>query len=64
MPVDLIINKTSQIRSALTSAKLTENKVSEERAVTWLDHEKVCFLNKTKINLNDEWVYVGEAEIQ
>ena len=58
------ISKTSQLKSALTSEKLTENKVIEERAITWLDTEKVCFLIKTKINVNGEWITVGDSEIE
>ena len=58
------ISKSSQLKNALTSEKLTESKVDEERVITWLDNTKVCFLNRTKINVNHEWVYVGDAEIQ
>ena len=58
------ISKSSQLKSALTSEKLTENKIQSDLTITWLDENKVCFLNRTRINVNDEWVYIGEAEIQ
>ena len=58
------ISRSSQLKSALTSEKLTESTVQNERAITWLDKEKVCFLVKTKININDEWVAVGDSEIE
>ena len=58
------ISRSSQLKTALTSEKLTENKVNEERAITWLDANKACFLVKTKINVNDEWVAVGDSEIE
>lgn len=57
------ISRSSQLKSALTSEKLTENKVSEERSITWLDENKVCFLSRTKANVGNEWVYIGDAEI-
>jgi hypothetical protein len=60
----LNISRSSQLKTALTSEKLTENTVQNERAITWLDKEKVCFLVKTKINVNDEWVAVGDSEIE
>ena len=58
------ISRSSQLKTALTSTKLTESKVMEERSINWLNAEKVCFLVKTKINLNDEWVDVGSTEIE
>ena len=64
MPTNLIINKTNKIKAALTNAKFTENEIKEERAITWLNEKTVCFLNKTKININGEWAYIGDAEIQ
>lgn len=62
MPKNL--NKIKKLTKALTSTKLTENIVKEDFAITWLNDEKVCVLNKVKVNLNDEWVYVGNGEIQ
>ena len=53
-----------QLKKALTNAKLTENSVVEDRTITWLDSEKVCFLNKTKIEVNGEWLDVGGTEIE
>ena len=58
------VSRSSLLKTALTSEKLTENKVNEERAITWLDTNKACFLVKTKINVNDEWVAVGDSEIE
>ena len=57
------ISKNNKLQNALTSEKLTENKVDAERVITWLDENKVCFLSRTKIHVNDEWVYVGDTEI-
>lgn len=54
MPKNL--NKIKKLTKALTSTKLTENIVKEDFAITWLNDEKVCVLNKVKVNLNDEWV--------
>ena len=57
------ISRSNQLKNALTSEKLTENKVDEERTITWLDENKVCFLSRTKANVGNEWVYIGDAEI-
>jgi len=64
MPTNLVINKTSQLKSALTNEKLTEIEIKEERVITWLDQDKACFLVKTKININNEWLDVGNTDIQ
>ena len=56
-------NKTDQLKNALSSEKLAASNIKEEWAISWLDTEKACFLNRTKINVNGEWVYVGDAEI-
>ena len=63
-PIILNSSKSNQIKNALINEKLTEDSVTEERVITWLDAKKVCFLNRTKVNLNEEWVYVGNAEIE
>jgi hypothetical protein len=58
------ISKTSQLKSALTNEKPTEIEVKEERVITWLDSGKACFLVKTKINVNDEWLDIGNTAIE
>jgi len=58
------ISRSSQIRNALTSEKLTENTVKEEWAISWLTPEKACFLIQTKIFVNDDWIVVGNTEIK
>jgi len=62
MPMNL--NKVKKLTKALMGTKSTENVVKEEFAITWLNDEKVCVLNKVKVNLNDEWVYVDNGEIK
>ena len=58
------ITKVSQLKNALTSEKLTESNIKEEWAISWLTTEKACFLIQTKINVNDEWLTIGNTEIK
>lgn len=58
------ISKSNQLKNALTSEKLTEDNIKEERAISWLNNEKVCFLVKTKINVEGVWIDVGSTEIE
>ena len=58
------ISRSSQLKTALTSEKLTENNIKDEWAISWLNSEKACFLVQTKISVNEEVVTVGETEIK
>ena len=58
------VSKIHQLKSALANTRITESSIVENRIITYLDEKKVCFLIRTKIHLNNEWIFVGESEIQ
>jgi hypothetical protein len=57
-------NLTDGIKDGLIKEGLPESDVVNNYAISWLDTDKVLFLTRTRVSVNDKWYSVGNDQTQ